>query len=748
MASIRLLKYTKPYLGLILVAIVLMFGQANFELALPDYLSDIVNTGIQAGGVENAVPVAIRESEMNKVLIFMNSGNKTLVLDKYMLVSNNSHAYERYLKKYPVLENESIYISNDLSSREIDQLNPIMGGAILVVAAFEQIMNDPEKIDELSIVLGFNLSSIPSNMSLFTVLSQLPPEQLNPIVDAINMEFAALGESMIIQAAVVPIRAEYNALGMNTDELQINYIIGVGGLMLLITLLSITCAIGVGYCAARTASGMARDIRRGVFVKIESFSNTEFDNFSTASLITRSTNDVTQIQMVTMMFIRIVFYAPIIGIGGVIRALEKTSSMSWIIAVAVMMLVGLILVIFSIALPKFKAIQKLIDRINLVFRENLSGMMVIRSFNMQKFEEKRFDKANVDLTNVSLFINRLMVIVMPLMMLIMNGLMIAIIWVGGHLIADADMQVGDMMAFMQYAMQIVMAFLMMSMMLIILPRAAVSAGRISSVLETIPTIQDPENPKEFPSPFKGTIEFLNVTFRYPGAEGDALHDITFTAYPNQTTAFIGATGAGKTTVVNMIPRFYEVTSGSILINGIDIREVTQYDLRNKIGYVPQKSVLFSGTIESNLLYADENTSQEDLQSAISIAQVDDFVSSSSEGMATEISQGGMNVSGGQKQRLSIARALVKKPPIYILDDSFSALDFKTDALLRKALKSNVAGSTVLIVTQRVSTIKNAEKIIVLDEGRIVGKGTHSELMKNCETYKEIALSQHSMEELL
>jgi len=749
MASIRLLKYIKPYLGLIAIAIILLFAQANFELALPDKLSDIVNTGIQQGGVENAVPVAIRESEMNKVLIFMNCENKTLALDKYMLVTNNSNDYERYLKKYPVLENESIYVQNDVSSLDIDKLNPIMGSAILVVSAFEQIMDDSEKLDEFYTVLGLNSSEIPSNTSLFTILSLLPPEQINPIIDTINTEFVALGgESMIIQAAVVPIRAEYIALGMDMDELQTNYIVSVGGLMLLITLLSITCAIGVGYSAARTASGLARDIRRGVFVKIESFSNAEFDDFSTASLITRSTNDVTQIQMVTNMFIRIVFYAPIIGIGGIIRALEKTSSMSWIIAVAVMILVSLIIIIMYIALPKFRIIQKLIDRINLVFRENLSGMMVIRSFNKQKFEEKRFDKANVDLTDVSLFINRLMVIVMPLMMLIMNVLMIGIIWVGGHLIADAEMQVGDMLAFIQYAMQIVMAFLMLSIMLIIMPRAAVSAGRISKVLETKPVIEDPENPKEFPSAFNGTIEFRNVTFRYPGAEGDALHNISFTAYPNQTTAFIGATGAGKSTVVNLIPRFYEVTSGSIQIDGVDIREVTQYDLRDKIGYVPQKSVLFSGTIESNLLYADENTSKEEMQSAISIAQAEEFVNSSSEGMTTEIAQGGMNVSGGQKQRLSIARALLKKPPIYILDDSFSALDFKTDASLRKALKTNVMGSTILIVTQRISTIKNAENIIVLDKGRIVGKGTHSELMETCATYKEIALSQHSMEELL
>jgi ATP-binding cassette subfamily B multidrug efflux pump len=747
MGFIRILKYTKPYLGLIFFAIILMFAQANFELALPDYLSNIVNTGIQQGGVENAVPEAIRESQMEKVLIFVSEENKTLILDKYTLVSNDSNDNENYLKKYPVLENESIYVSDDLSSNDINILNPIMGKSILVVSFIDQIMADPANAANLSIVLGFNVSAIPENVSLFSVLSQLPPEQLNSIIETINSELSALGESMIIQAAVVAVRAEYNALGMDTDQLQLDYIIRVGLLMLLITLLAIICAVGVGYSAAKTASGMARDIRRGVFVKIESFSSSEFDKFSTASLITRSTNDITQIQMVTMLLIRIAFYAPIIGMGGVIRALEKTSSMSWLIAIAVMLLLGLILIVFYVALPKFKAIQKLIDRINLVFRENLAGMMVIRSFNMQDFEEKRFDKANIDLTNVSLFINRLMVIVMPLMMLIMNGLMIAIIWVGGHQIADANIQVGDMMAFIQYAMQIVMAFLMLAIMLIIIPRAAVSVGRISNVLETEPAIQDPKNPKQFSPNFKGIIEFRNVTFRYPEAEGDALHNISFIAYPNQTTAFIGATGSGKTTVVNLIPRFYDVTSGSILIDGMDIREVTQHDLRDKIGYVSQKSVLFSGTIESNLRYADENASEEELHSVISIAQADDFVSSNSKGLVAEIAQGGMNVSGGQKQRLSIARALVKKPPIYILDDSFSALDFKTDVSLRKAMKEQVAGSTIIIVTQRVSTIKNAENIIVLDEGRIVGKGTHTELMENCETYKEIALSQHSMEEL-
>jgi ATP-binding cassette subfamily B protein len=464
-------------------------------------------------------------------------------------------------------------------------------------------------------------------------------------------------------------------------------------------------------------------------------------------LITRTTNDVTQIQMVVMMMVRMMFYAPLMGIGGIIKVLTMDSPLAWLIGVSVMMLVSLIIVVFSLALPKFKLTQKLVDRINLVSRENLSGMMVIRSFNMEKFEEDRFDVANQDLTAVSLFINRVMVVMMPLMMLIMNVLMLSIVWFGAKQVADANMQVGDMLAFMQYAMQIVMSFLMLSMMFIIIPRASVSGDRIHEVLATEPHIHDPKEPKKFSATFKGSVEFRNVSFRYPGADTDALQNISFTAQPGQTTAFIGSTGAGKSTIVNLIPRFYEVTDGAILMDGTDIREVTQHDLRDKIGYVPQKSALFSGTIESNMLYADENATPEMLRSAIEIAQAKEFVDSKPEGMAMEISQGGTNVSGGQKQRLSIARALVKKPPIYILDDSFSALDFKTDSALRRALKEKTTNSTLLIVTQRVSTVKNAEQIIVLDEGRIVGKGTHGELMNTCDTYKEIALSQLSKEEL-
>ncbi|MCX6067730.1 MAG: ABC transporter ATP-binding protein [Chloroflexi bacterium] len=746
---VKLAKYTKPYLLMILLAILLLFVQANLDLALPDYLSRIVNTGIQQSGVENAVPLAIRQSEMNRLVIFLSETDKSSVLADYTLVDKNSADYGTYVVEYPALEKEAVYVLNKIDQAEIDRINPIIGKAILTVSGIEQVLADPAKAKLMSGAFGgMDLSKLPPGMDLFAMMGKLPAATLAKITDSINTKFEALGEKMIIQAAISPVRAEYKALGMDTDKLQNSYVMSIGGWMLLLTLLSVVCTIIVGYLSGKIAAGMARDIRRAVFQKVESFSNSEFDKFSTASLITRSTNDVTQIQMVVFMMVRMVFYAPLLGFGGLIKVISKDSPISWLIAVAVLVLISLIIVVFSLSLPKFKITQKLVDRINLVARENLSGMMVVRAFNMQAFEEDRFDKANLDLTAVSLFINRVMVVMMPMMMLIMNGLSVAIIWYGARQVADANMQVGDMMAFMQYAMQIVMSFLMLSMMFIILPRASVSGDRIAEVLETEPKIHDPLQPKKFAATFNGTVEFRNVSFRYPGAEEDVLHDINFTAQPGQTTAFIGSTGSGKSTIVNLIPRFYEVTEGAILMDGLDIREVTQHDLREKIGYVPQKSALFSGTIESNLLYADENASPEMLKSAIEISQAAEFVASKEEGMATEISQGGINVSGGQKQRLSIARALVKKPPVYILDDSFSALDFKTDAALRRAFKEKAANSTLIIVTQRVTTVKNAEQIIVLDEGRIVGKGSHQELMKDCETYQEIALSQLSKEELL
>jgi ATP-binding cassette subfamily B protein len=517
--------------------------------------------------------------------------------------------------------------------------------------------------------------------------------------------------------------------------------------MLLISILAGICTIGVSYFASRTAAGAARDIRKDVFKKVESFTSAEFDRFSTASLITRSTNDVTQVQRVIFLFLRLVVYAPIIGIGGVIRAIDKSASMWWLIAVAVVALLALIITVFFIAVPKFKLMQELIDRLNLVTREHLSGMMVIRAFNKQEAEGERFDAANRDLTDTSLFVARVMVTMMPVMMLLMNGLSLAIIWVGSHQVAESAIQVGDMMAFMQYAMQIVMAFLMMSMLFIFLPRAAVSGDRIADVLDTEIIIRDPESPQAYPQSFRGEIEFQDVSFRYPDAQDDVIHDISFKALPGQTTAFIGSTGCGKSTVINLIPRFYDVTEGRILVDGVDVRDVRQSDLRDKIGYVPQKGTLFSGTIESNLLYADPDADPETLKVALDIAQASDFVFGSEEGLGADISQGGTNVSGGQKQRLSIARALVKKPPIFIFDDSFSALDFKTDSTLRRELKKKTGESTVLIVTQRVATVKNADQIIVLDEGRVVGKGTHQELMDTCETYQEIASSQLSKEEL-
>lgn len=744
----KLMKFVKPYRWLLLLSVTLIFAQANLDLALPDYLSRIVNTGIQQGGVQNAMPKAIRASEMDKVVIFLSAQDKEDILASYSLITASSPNYETYLKQYPTLADEPIYVLNNIAQSEIERLDPAMAKALLTVSGIEQAMANPEAAAQMSGAFGgFDPSQLPPGMDLFDVLAKLPADQLAKITSTVDEKFSALGETMIVQAGVNVVRKEYEALGMDTEALQNNYILTAGAWMLGLTLLSGIATIIVGFLSAKIAAGMARDIRRDVFQHVESFSSTEFDKFSTASLITRTTNDVTQIQMVSMMMIRMMFYAPLMGVGGIIKVITKESPLAWIIGVAVLMLVSLIAIVFSLSLPKFKLIQSLTDRINLVARENLTGMMVVRAFTMEGFEEKRFDIANKDLTAVSLFINRVMVVMMPLMMLIMNVMLLGVIWFGANEVAASNMQVGDMMAFMQYSMQIVMAFLMLSMMFIMIPRASVSADRIHEVLTTVPHIHDPKEAKKFPEPFKGEIEFRNVSFRYPGGDIDAIQNISFVAKPGQTTAFIGSTGAGKSTIVNLIPRFYEVSDGSIFIDGIDIRDVTQHDLREKIGYVPQKSALFSGTIESNLLYADENATKEMLESAIEIAQAKEFVNEKPEGMQTEIAQGGSNVSGGQKQRLSIARAIVKKPPIYILDDSFSALDFKTDSALRRAFKEKSKDSTLLIVTQRVSTIKNAEQIIVLDEGRIVGKGTHNELMETCETYKEIALSQLNMEEL-
>jgi ATP-binding cassette subfamily B protein len=697
------------------------------DLALPDYMSKIVNIGIQNGGIENAVPEAVRASQMEKILMFVGEKDRPKVVENYKLIDKSNTDYPTYVKKYPVLDKEPVYVLKE--NAEIEKLNLVMGKAFVAVSEVEKIKEEV-KYGELEI----NEQNITK-------------EQFTEKNKGMNDLIAIMDEDTVVQYAINSVKMEYKALGMNVDQIQNRYIVNIGVSMLLVSLLSAICVVFVGYLSSRTGAGLARNLRRDVFTKVESFSNTELDKFSTSSLITRTTNDINHVQMLVMMMIRMVFYSLIMAIGGIIKAIGKSQSMTWVIAVGVIAILGLILAVFSIALPKFKLIQKLVDKLNLVTRENLSGMMVIRAFNTQKFEEDRFDKANQDLTKTNLFVNRVMVVMFPSMMLIMNGITLLIIWVGANQIANSSMRVGDMMAFIQYAMQIMFSFLMMSFMFIMVPRASVAAQRIVEVLETEPEIRDPKDAKKFNNREKGVVEFRNVSFKYNSAEENMLKDISFKAMPGQTTAFIGSTGSGKTTLVNLIPRFYDVTEGQVLVNGIDVREVTQHDLRDKIGYVPQKSSLFSGTIESNMKYANENASQEDIKLAIEIAQAKEFVDEKPEGIKSDISQGGSNVSGGQKQRLSIARALMKKPEIYIFDDSFSALDFKTDSALRRALKHKIKSATILIVAQRISTIMDAEQIIVLDEGRIVGKGTHKELMKNCTAYQEIALSQLSKEEL-
>lgn len=739
---IKLIKYLKPFVGMIVMSVVLLFVQAMCDLALPDYTSNIVNNGIQQGGIVNSVPQALRQSEMDKLQLFMSERDKNQVSGNYILIDKFSKDYNKYLKQYPALKNQSIFVLKNIDKDKEQKLNVIMGKAILAVSGVDKIKSSAKDG-----MISFNGMKIPASTDLFKVISHMPDTQRMKIVNDINQKISNLGDSMIAQSAIPSIKVEYKILGMNTDKIQSKYIMDTGIAMLLISLLGGICTVTVGFLASKTAAGLARNLRKNIFEKVEKFSSKEFDDFSTASLITRSTNDVTQIQMLMVIMIRMVFYAPIMGIGGVIRAVQKSQSMSWIIALAVIILLMLIFVIFIIAFPKFKVIQKLIDRLNLVTRESLSGMMVIRAFNTQNFEEKRFDKANRNVTNTSLFVNRVMVCMMPFMMLIMNGVTLLIIWVGSHEISNATMQVGDMMAFMQYAMQIIMAFLMLAVMFILIPRASVSAQRIDEVLKKELSILDPKVAKHFNNDIKGLLEFKNVSFRYPGAERNVLKDINFKATPGKTTAFIGSTGSGKTTLINLIMRFYDVTEGEILLNGVNIKEVSQQDLRNRLGYVPQKSYLFSGTIESNLKYADKNANEEDVKIAAEIAQAMEFISTKPQKFKTEISQGGSNVSGGQKQRLSIARVLVKKPEIYLFDDSFSALDFKTDALLRKALKEETLSSTIIIVAQRVSTIIDADEIIVLDNGNVVGMGTHKELMESCDIYREIALSQLSREEL-
>lgn len=744
----RILKYFKPFAVSLLLAVLLLFIQANADLALPDYMSRIVNVGIQQGGVESALPEAMRASTMDRLSLFLTEDEQAEVLAHYTLVEPGSPEAVAYQDRYPALAEEPIYALQTVDTATRAQLEALLSRPLLMVAGIEMIAENPEQAAAmLPNMGGFDLSQLPPGTDMFALLERMPAGQRLGLIQVIDDRFAAIGgESAIVQAAARAVRAEYEALGMDAGRIQNNYLLRVGGLMLLIALVSAVATIVVGLLAARIAAGLARDLRRYLFDRVMRFSGAELSRFSIASLITRSTNDITQIQTATAILIRLVFYAPIIGVGGVIRALDKSPSMWWTIALAVVVLLGLIATVFSIALPKFRIIQQLIDRLNLVARENLAGMMVVRAFNRQDHEEKRFDHANLDLTATSLFINRVFVIVMPAMMLILNGSMMLILWVGAHQVAQATMQVGDMMAFMQYAMQIVFAFMMLSMMFILFPRADVSANRVADVLETPITILDPPQPKPFPEPFEPSIEFDHVSFRYPEAEEDVLHELTFRIEPGQTVGIMGTTGSGKSTVVNLIPCFFDVSDGAIRISGVDTREVSLRDLRDKVGYVPQQSNLFTGTVESNLRFANGKVDAEAMREGLRIAQAD-FVLQGDDGLESEVSQGGINFSGGQRQRLTIARALVKRAPIYIFDDSFSALDYKTDARLRRALLQSLGESTVIIVSQRVATIKNADQILVFDEGYLIGQGTHAELMQTCDVYREIALSQLKQEAL-
>lgn len=748
---IRILKYFKPYLGSVLLVIALLFVQANADLSLPDYMSRIVNVGIQQGGVPDAAPRAIRQDSLERAALFMDTVQRDAAFSAYRLVAPADPGYGALEKDYGRLGEKPVYVLDLPAGMRREDLSAALAPALSALASVEAMAADPAKAAAMFPGTGGQpgpgLSRLPPGTDFFSALAALPTERADAALAGIRSKFAALDPMLVGQMGIRAAKAEYEALGLDMEKEQTAYILSVGGMMLLLTLLSVAATVMVGLLGARTAAGLARDLRSRLFGKVEGFSLAEFDRFSTASLITRSTNDITQVQMVTIMGLRMVFYAPIIGIGGVLRATAKASSMWWIIALAVSILTAIILVVFLVALPKFKSIQKLLDRLNLVVRENLSGMMVIRAFNRQERETARFERANKDLTATMLFVTRVMVVLMPLMMLILNLVSLLIIWTGSREVAASQIRVGDMMAFMQYAMQIFFAFIMMSMMFIMLPRASVSAGRIADVLETEPTILDPEAPRSFPDGAPGRVEFRDVSFRYPGSAEDVLHRISFAAEPGKTTAIIGTTGAGKSTLVGLIPRFYDRAEGSVLVDGIDVMEVSQSELRSRIGFVPQKASLFTGTIESNMLYADEGASAERVARALEVAQAMEFVKSSPEGAGAAISQGGGNVSGGQRQRLTIARALVKNASIYVFDDSFSALDYRTDMNLRRALGEFLGDKTVILVTQRVATIMQADQIVVLDEGRMVGLGTHRELMASCDVYRDIALSQLKEEEL-
>lgn len=768
----KIFKYLKNSSLMIILIILLLAGQASCELSLPTYTSNIINIGIQQGGIENAVPNVIRAEQMKKLFIFMNDENKDTVLNNYKLLSKkslSSEEYNKYKEDYPAIAKEDLYLLNTEEKETIEKLDNILGKPELIVYGLEsdnesskmiknqmaKNMSQPDMTaninnSENTLPSGIQNSSMNmglKNEGILTILTSMPKEQKDTMIKEIDKKFVNLPEAMISQGAISFVKGEYNEIGIDTDSLQTKYIINTGAIMIGITILSMIAAIFVGYLASRVGASLGRELRSKTFEKVMRFSNKEMTEFSTASLITRSTNDIQQIQMMTVMILKMVFFAPFMALGGLYKVLSTNNSMTWIIGVAILGVLTIVIILFSTVMPRFKIIQNLVDKLNLVTREILTGLPVIRAFSTERFEEQRFDNVNKDLTKVNMFVNRMMACMMPGMMLVMNLISVLIVWVGAKNIDTGAMQVGDMMAFIQYTMQIVMSFLMISMISVILPRAAVSAKRINEVLEKDIVIKEDKTPKTFDENKKGLVEFKNVSFKYPDADEDVLSNINFTAKAGETTAFIGSTGSGKSTVINLIPRFHDVTEGEILVDGVNIKNASLYDLREKIGYVPQKGVLFSGTIDSNLRYGKKDATSEEIRKAAEIAQSLDFIMEKDNNFESEISQGGSNVSGGQKQRLSIARAIAKNPEIFIFDDSFSALDFKTDAKLRKTLKSETKDATVLIVAQRISTIINADQIIVLDEGRIVGKGTHKELLKNCEIYKEIALSQLSKEEL-
>ena len=731
----NLFKYAAAYWKAMIAIMVILLVQAYCDLSLPAYTSNIVNVGIQQGGIEDEIPEQIAREEMDKLLLFVSEEDGQKVMDAY---EEDTESYEKdaYVLKESVSGDEE----------QMKELQDILKLPMMMTTGFES-GSDMTKEVESQLKSSLPDGTVSEDTTIFDIMKMLPGEQRTAMVEKMGEQMDDLPDTILDQAAVSYCKSVYQDLGMDMEKIQTGYLAKTGGMMIALAFLGMAASVLVGFLASRVGASAGRDLRGRVFHKVVGFSNHEFNQFSTASLITRSTNDIQQIQMLIVMLLRMVLYAPILAIGGVFQVMKTNVSMSWIIGLAVIIIACMVLLLFVVAMPKFKMLQKLVDKLNLVTREILTGLSVIRAFSTEKHEEKRFDDANVELTKTNLFVNRAMTFMMPAMMLVMNGVSVLIVWTGAHGISDGQMQVGDMMAFIQYTMQIIMGFLMLCMISIMLPRAAVAADRVEEVLKSETIICDPEQPEVLPEQGEGVLSFDHVSFKYPGADEDVLQDITFTARPGQTTAIIGSTGSGKSTLVNLIPRFYDVTEGKITLDGIDIRDIKQHDLREKLGYVPQKGVLFSGNIASNIMFGNQDGTEEEMKEAAEIAQATEFIETKPEGYESPIAQGGSNVSGGQKQRLSIARAIAKHPQVFIFDDSFSALDYKTDVTLRHALAEKTRESTVLIVAQRISTILHAEQILVLDDGKIVGKGTHAELLKNCEVYREIAESQLSRAEL-